>query len=400
LVWYAFLLVGRNFDVLVNRRLICKKISSNATSRRDIFRIQKLTDSLWSEPQNLGNTVNSSLDDDYPCFDYNSGTLFFASKGNGSVGGFDIFKSTYDSIKREWTKPQRLPFPINSPWDDYYWIEDDKSAYLISNRENYLGKVTIYLIEKPLSSTLFSISGSAEMMQTCMFKIQKKSMDITSSPSDLSVSKKDSVIFLNDTLLYILSEALESQRQCDSAIVDSKKCKLMLDNTNDKEKRAILFSRIKQNEKYSVKLQSHVNQLYVKANTFLRKSHTYQSVNKDSINSKKFYFSINDTMFYSESNPVPIETIIPAGIVYRIQLGVFSKPVDYKLFGGIQPVSAEFSQDKKIIKYYAGVFKRFIEADNSLNKVKEYGFKEAFIIAYYNNKKIPVERAKEFEKNQ
>jgi hypothetical protein len=44
------------------------------------------------------------------------------------------------------------------------------------------------------------------------------------------------------------------------------------------------------------------------------------------------------------------------------------------------------------------MFKYFTEADNSLNKVKEHGFKEAFIVAYYNTKKIPVDRAKEFEK--
>ncbi len=376
------------------------KQTNSRTQDKDIFRIQKLTDSSWSDPQNLGNIINSTSDEDYPYFDYNSGTLFFASKGHESVGGFDIFKSEYDSIKREWEKPQRLPFPINSPWDDFYWIDDGKSAYLISNRENNLGKVTIYHVEKPLPSKLVSISAGDEMLQLCMFKTQKKPLNLTLSPSGLAASKKDTVFFINDTLLHVLSMALESQRKCDSAIIDSKKCKLLLDNINDKEKRAILFTRIKQDEKFSAKIQSSINQFYAKANTILRNNSTYQKVNKDSLNSEKFNFSITDTSFYSKLNPIPSETKMPAGIVYRIQLGVFSKPVDYKLFGGIQPVSAEFSQDKKIIKYYAGLFKRFIEADNSLNKVKEYGFKEAFVIAYYNNKKIPVERAKEFERNQ
>jgi N-acetylmuramoyl-L-alanine amidase len=117
------------------------------------------------------------------------------------------------------------------------------------------------------------------------------------------------------------------------------------------------------------------------------------------VKSEKNNFSIDDTLVYSESNPIPSDVAIPEGIVYRIQLGVFRKFIEFKAFGGIHPISIEFLQDKKIIKYYVGLFKSYIEADSSLNKVKEYGFKEAFIIAYYNKKKIPVDRAKESEKN-
>jgi tetratricopeptide (TPR) repeat protein len=374
--------------------------SRPATRGKDIYRIQKISDSAWSEPQNLGTIINTAEDEDFPYFDYKTGTLYFASKGHESVGGFDIFQSVYDSINKKWSTPLRLPFPINSPWDDYGWIEDEKSACFASNRENLSGFLTVYKIAKPLSKTKILISGSTYMLQTCMLKMQKEQGEKLVQININTESKKDTVMFTGNLLMKLVSEALAMQKNCDSVILDSKKSKLLLDNTNDKEKRAFLFSKIKQDEKYYLKAQNSINMIYTEVNSLQGNLYSKQSAFKDSIKYEKNNFSIDDSVVYSKLNPIPSDIIIPEGIVYRIQLGVYSKPIDYKLFGGIRPISIEFLQDKKIIKYYVGVFKTYNEADNSLNKVKEFGFKEAFIIAYYNKKKIPVDRAKEFEKNQ
>jgi tetratricopeptide (TPR) repeat protein len=374
--------------------------SKTTTRGKDIFRIQKISDNVWTDPQNLGVIINSTEDDDYPFFDNSSGTLYFASKGHESTGGFDIFKSKYDSIKNTWSKPEKLPFPINSPWDDYNWVEDDKSGCFVSNRENLTGTVTIYRVRKPISLTPMVVTGSNEMVQACMLKLHPEFIEKELPEVFISDHKKDTSLLSGNTPLDLITEALSIQKKCDSAILDAKRCKILLDNTTDKEKRAGIFSRIKQDEKYAIKMQASVNNIYTRIITTQKDNISYKKNISDSIKSEKFDFSIDDTAIYSDTNPIPENTKMPSGIVYRIQLGVFSKPVDYKLFGGIQPISIEFLQDKKIIKYYAGLFKYYIEADNSLNKVKEHGFKEAFIVAYFNNRKIPVERAKEVEKSQ
>ncbi|MCU0652181.1 MAG: CDC27 family protein, partial [Candidatus Omnitrophica bacterium] len=57
---------------------------------KDIFRVQLKDDGFWSKPENLGDAINSASDEDYPFVD-KSGTLYFASKGHYSMGGFDIF---------------------------------------------------------------------------------------------------------------------------------------------------------------------------------------------------------------------------------------------------------------------------------------------------------------------
>ena len=91
---------------------------------KDIFRIKMKTDSTWTTPENLGQIINTSDDEDFPIFDYHSNMLYFASQGHESVGEFDIFKSKYSTTKNEWSEPEQLCFPINSQWNDYLYFEE------------------------------------------------------------------------------------------------------------------------------------------------------------------------------------------------------------------------------------------------------------------------------------
>jgi hypothetical protein len=87
----------------------------------------------WSQPKNMGKTVNSSKDEAFPFF-HKSGRLYFASKGWNTKGGFDIFYT--QKINNTWTQPQNMDAPINSPDDDFGLIIDDvlETGYFSSNR--------------------------------------------------------------------------------------------------------------------------------------------------------------------------------------------------------------------------------------------------------------------------
>jgi tetratricopeptide (TPR) repeat protein len=108
-------------------------------------------------------------------------------------------------------------------------------------------------------------------------------------------------------------------------------------------------------------------------------------------------FEVLDKSPYSASNPIPIDTINHSGICYKIQVGVFSKPVDYKQFRGLSPLSAEKIIENGFTRYYAGIFSNIKETELSLEKVRNYGFREAFIVSFYNGKKISLIRAREIE---
>ena len=374
--------------------------NSNLNSKgKDIFRIKRIDGNKWSAPENLGSVINTSEDEDFPYFDYKSGTLFFASKGHGSVGGFDIFKSSFDSVKNEWMRPQQLEFPINSPWDDYLYISDISGAYFVSGRECKQGNVKIFHIEN--SGQIIEIDKllPEEKLQECFLKVSQKS--VIKKNIEVERQKEIQSQFDVDTnLIELISKALGIQLLSDSAKYIAKQYKAKLTDENDKDKRALIFSEISKYEKKAAKYQMSANNLYSKSNEiqFNKSSNSKQQKGNYSLDTS--IFSIEASSPYSDENPFPTEIDLPAGLFFRIQLGVYSKPVECDYFGGIQPITAESVQENKTIKYYAGIFKRFDTADISLRKIKELGFKEAFLVAFYDNKKIPVNRARELGKRE
>jgi PKD repeat protein len=87
----------------------------------------------WSEPKNMGSTINTSKSEIFPFFGSN-GRLFFASNRQPGRKDFDIYYSDY--VDDQWTKPIALPAPINSKFDDYAYAEDPSGArgFFSSNR--------------------------------------------------------------------------------------------------------------------------------------------------------------------------------------------------------------------------------------------------------------------------
>ena len=111
-----------------------------------------------------------------------------------------------------------------------------------------------------------------------------------------------------------------------------------------------------------------------------------------------FGFTIHPRSLYSPNNPVPINDPLPDGVAYKIQLGAFSKPLPTNTYKGLTPLSSE-KMPNGITKYYVGLFRRFADAEDALRKVHEYGFKDAYIVAFYNRMTINTSRAKQLETN-
>jgi hypothetical protein len=117
-----------------------------------------------------------------------------------------------------------------------------------------------------------------------------------------------------------------------------------------------------------------------------------------SAQSSVFDFKILADCPYSEKNPIPVDVSLPdGGVAYRIQLGAFGKPIAMNAFGGLSPVSGE-KMASGVVKYYVGLFRAHAEAENALREVKRYGYKDAYIVAFFNRKSIITTRAQELEK--
>lgn len=102
----------------------------------------------WSEPRNLGLSVNSIGNDAFPYVDA-QGVLYFASDRPGSKGGWDLYRAIPDG---EGWKVANLGAPFNTSQDDFGLIvsPDGTSGYFTSNRDGGQGLDDIYRFEAQL----------------------------------------------------------------------------------------------------------------------------------------------------------------------------------------------------------------------------------------------------------
>ena len=88
----------------------------------------------YSEPINLGKTINTKHREQFP-FVHENGDVFFSSNGHLGLGNLDVFVS--ENQNGTFLKAQNLGFPINSKYDDFsLTYTDAKSGYFASNRKN------------------------------------------------------------------------------------------------------------------------------------------------------------------------------------------------------------------------------------------------------------------------
>ncbi|MDN5200193.1 OmpA family protein [Fulvivirgaceae bacterium BMA10] len=113
----------------------------------DIYRSVLGEDGSWSEPENVGDKINTKGKEMFP-FLHDERTLYFASDGLGGLGGLDIFEAHLDRAGNViWVK--NIGSPINSNRDDFGLILDQKkqSGYFSSNRKGGQGGDDIYHVK-------------------------------------------------------------------------------------------------------------------------------------------------------------------------------------------------------------------------------------------------------------
>jgi outer membrane protein OmpA-like peptidoglycan-associated protein len=105
----------------------------------------------WAKAVNLGTTINTADDEDGPFMDLDGKTLYFSSRAHKGMGGYDIFKSVFDSATSKWGEPENIGYPINTADDDIYFVlsGDGRHGYYASIREDGLGEKDIYMITMP-----------------------------------------------------------------------------------------------------------------------------------------------------------------------------------------------------------------------------------------------------------
>ncbi|MEN3323428.1 OmpA family protein [Mariniflexile soesokkakense] len=109
----------------------------------DIYVSKINVDGTLGNPENLGSTINTKLDEKYPSLSKDGKYLYFSSKGHENIGGYDLFLSKI--LSNSYKTPRNLGNTINSSYDEVaYFLANKKDGYVSSNRPNGKGGFDIY----------------------------------------------------------------------------------------------------------------------------------------------------------------------------------------------------------------------------------------------------------------
>lgn len=254
----------------------------------DLYIFKKLPDGNWDKGTNLGPSINTEFKEAFPVYDEKKGVLYFASQGHINIGGFDIFKSKYDSVTQTFEPAINLGYPINTPEDNFQIsiAGNECEAFISAYRKEGLGDLDIYKIT------------------------------------------------FNDI-----------------------KCKTDIDALDD------------DGMPTRVKVRDSIVYVYIHDTVFVNKNPDGSINNKQLPNNK---------------------------LVYRIQIGFYQNPIEKDVvFKGLDSVYIEPVSGGT--KYFTGSYPDFATAQNAIDYMISLGHADAFIVAYYNEKRITIEEARAHE---
>ena len=174
----------------------------------------------WSAPTVLPDNINvAGSNTAYPFLMPDGITVYYASDGDDSFGGYDIFVSRYDTEDDTYFTPENIGMPFNSPYNDYMLAIDEFNnlGWFASDRYQPEGKVCIYVFIPNETKSVYSFENTDKVQlaqlaqihaikdswldQTEVRDAQRRLSALNSAPSNAS-SKREFEFVINDGHTY------------------------------------------------------------------------------------------------------------------------------------------------------------------------------------------------------
>lgn len=173
----------------------------DSTGRLRLAETYKLAGGKWDRYALLPKNLNDGGNANYPFMMADGTTLYYASTGHNSIGGYDIFMTRKDLSTGNYLNPQNVGMPYNSPYDDYLLAIDELRGlgWWATDRNQIPDKVTIYIfipnsVRQNYDASNENISALAAIKS--IKATWKKGADYTELLSSLQNTSEDSA---NDT---------------------------------------------------------------------------------------------------------------------------------------------------------------------------------------------------------
>ncbi len=231
------------------------------------------------------------------------------------------------------------------------------------------------------------------------FTLKKKKTDKKPDLADTASTVAEKLLTkldIDQTLFSLLNEDLKQKSEANK--LEIAKLADELFNTKNPNKEAKLKLQIQNLESKNKELEKKKTDAQTKLSTINSllsenngKTVVNKTIQKDTIFTKKLSKKTDEwnKNFKSDSE-------MPTSLVYQIQLGVFKSDIMPETFKGLTPIYTKITD--KGITYSIGLFERMTDAQEAKKNVHDIGLKDAFIVAYFNKKKITLAEALRLEK--
>lgn len=140
-----------NYFLANTRKVLLMSVErEDSRGGRDLYVSFTKNDSVWSEPLNLGSTVNSAGDETAPFLASDDQSMYFSSNGFSGYGGADIYMSKrLDDTWTNWSEPKNMGPDINSKGEDLFFNIPATSEFAYYSRSLTPDNADIYRAKLP-----------------------------------------------------------------------------------------------------------------------------------------------------------------------------------------------------------------------------------------------------------
>lgn len=375
----------------------------------------------WLPAKNFGSAINTRFDETTPFLAKDGRTLYFSANSTQSIGGFDVFKSTFNDDSLRFLRAQNLGIPINSAGDDTHFriTNDGMKAYFSSDRrDGGLGQRDIY-------TALFkNFQQEQNLSEPVSFHLVQQVKASRAANSDIAnaakfISLTLSPIYYDNDDDVLRGENLNQLRQIATYIKQFSALKVILTvNSNEGEKNSFdLYFGMKRAEKIAKFLMDNglrseniliksVGAHYPIAKAFLEgtpnpageKLNRRVDIHIAQITTEPIKIQYDEpivSQFMVESAGEKIN-LHRKGLSYKVQIQTTKRIFDSELLHKYPDAMMEAVGVEGVYQYSVGLFKDFISAERLRLDVIKEGVRDAWVVPFVDGIRVIGDEAKRF----
>ena len=185
--------------------------SDSTRGNMDIYSSFKLLDG-WSAPTSISKNINTPANENYPFLMPDGITMYFASDGENSIGGYDLFITRYAPGTQSFLVPENIGMPFNSPANDYMMVMDElqKTGWFATDRNQPADKVMIYKFVPNDVKILFRSENTDSVRMKAQLKLIRKAKKTVKTEQKVFQQQPEEhsgfSVVINDSTIYTKPE--------------------------------------------------------------------------------------------------------------------------------------------------------------------------------------------------